>query len=109
MKINCLEQLVWPDQEKHPIGDLRKGFVVQIYAKKCSILVDRLWTDKRHSSPEAGFFELKYAPGNLNTCSSNPQAVIERCLGVEGIELFYFDSLAEFAQAVLDNGWEINK
>ena len=108
-KIQSLSELKFPSQ-KFPQHDLKKGFVVGVYNKRVSILVDNLRNNCtiKGASSTAGFFELNYAIGNLNTVSENIETVIERSLsdGSE-VELYYFDSLAVFAKTVLEKGWKL--
>lgn len=111
MLINNLTQLVFPKEQENS-GDLQKGFIVQVYGKNVSILVNRLWTEQKDKkTPDAGFFEFNYSNGNLNTRSKDIQTVLTRALennGKDGIKLYYFSSLKEFADAILKNDWKIH-
>lgn len=109
-KLTSLDKITLPSPTGNEKIDLNKGFIVQVFeGNKVSILVDRLF-GQGDSGARAGFFELNYRNGNLNTTSKDIEAALTRSLedGKEGkVGLYYFDSLEDFAHAVLTNKWEL--
>lgn len=88
----------------------KEGIVVAIYDNKISFLSD--YTPRGEACKD-----LNNALHNFNsfeiccysTASKDKREVLERvCDGVDrGIQqLYYFETAKEFAQAVLNNGWE---
>ena len=100
-KIQSLSELKFPNKDQVQY-DLLTGFVVCVYNKRVSILVNRV-----KNNESAAFFELNYASTNFNTMSKDIETVISRSVADRSVELYYFDSLAVFAKTVLEKGWKI--
>jgi len=107
-KLTSLSNISFPLHERKI--DLNTGFIVQVYEKKVSILVDSLYAQKNDNElRNAGFFELNYRGGNINTRSKDIETVLTRCLNGDKttkLQFYYFVSLKDFANAVLQHGWE---
>ncbi len=81
----------------------KRGFIIQVYEGRVGILIGEL---NKLDGRTAGFFE--FSANNYNTVSINKEEVIERTFEHEEIDLFYFDSLQDFACEVIKNGWKID-
>lgn len=79
-------------------------FVVHIYNKRVSVL--QPYNNEFTPVAFAPLKPYKHSWPFVHTASATAEEVISRAVANESYEVHVFDTLTEFAQAVLDNGWK---
>jgi hypothetical protein len=80
------------------------GIVVQIYRNRVSFLCENpsIYALESH---KVGFRRIGFE-ADAHSCSENVADTLGKSSSSE-VKTFQFESLREFAQAVIDNGWEM--
>lgn len=78
------------------------GIIVTVYGGIAKVLGSYSDGDIKY-----GFAFQSLSGGCFHSASSTKKAAIEKNMNSQAIQCFFFQTLAEFAQAALDNKWKI--
>jgi len=83
-------------------GRLPKGIVAYVYKGRVSVL-----TYMRSFSPHVNQTSALWHEGDsFSTASETPKEVVRRSLEETSHKVYWFEDWGDFAQSVVENGWE---